>query len=213
MNDATWSAPGAGEASYPTARDYVAGRRPEIAIEAGKQLTTGFVPQTHATGAGAEVCHAAFCVVCRRVKTKTQLLTQGGTDRRHLVNQDVRVLVGATSIRAVQRPRGCSPREGDLRLEYLVVVGRAVHRQLARLTSGHALCTRRQDAHPIGPGLICHSDAGSAIRLLGGHRTPRRRRWSRLSGPSAMPTLTRWRDNPRAVQDQAVQATRTLAHR
>ena len=36
------------EVSYSTVRDYVARRRPEIAIEAGRALAEGFVPQTHA---------------------------------------------------------------------------------------------------------------------------------------------------------------------
>lgn len=65
----------AGEVSYSTVRDYVARRRPEIAIEAGKQLAAGFVPQTHAPGAEAEVDYADLWVVLRGVKTKTQLFT------------------------------------------------------------------------------------------------------------------------------------------
>ncbi|MGI9092241.1 MAG: IS21 family transposase [Mycobacteriales bacterium] len=65
----------AGEVSYSTVRDYVARRRPEIAIEAGKQLAAGFVPQTHAPGAEAEVDFADLWVILRGVKTKTQLFT------------------------------------------------------------------------------------------------------------------------------------------
>lgn len=63
------------QVSYSTVRDYVARRRPEILIEAGKQLAAGFVPQTHAAGAEAEVDYADLWVVLRGVKTKTQLFT------------------------------------------------------------------------------------------------------------------------------------------
>ena len=42
---------GAGALSYSTVRDYVARRRPEIAVEAGRALEEGFVPQTHEPGA------------------------------------------------------------------------------------------------------------------------------------------------------------------
>ena len=63
------------EVSYSTVRDYVARRRPEIAIEAGRQLADGFVPQTHAPGAEAEVDFADLWVILRGVKTKTQLFT------------------------------------------------------------------------------------------------------------------------------------------
>lgn len=66
---------GAEQVSYSTVRDYVARRRPEIAIEAGKQLAAGFVPQTHAPGAEAEVDYADLWVMLRGVKTKTQLFT------------------------------------------------------------------------------------------------------------------------------------------
>src|SRR4051812_45484190 len=61
--------------SYSTVRHYVAPRRPEILIEAGKQLAAGFVPQTHAPGAEAEVDYADLWVILRGVKTKTQLFT------------------------------------------------------------------------------------------------------------------------------------------
>ena len=37
--------------SYPTVRDYVARRRPEILAEAGRPLEAGFVPQAHEPGA------------------------------------------------------------------------------------------------------------------------------------------------------------------
>ena len=63
------------QVSYSTVRDYVARRRPEIAIEAGRQLAAGFVPQTHAPGAEAEVDYADLWVMLRGVKTKTQLFT------------------------------------------------------------------------------------------------------------------------------------------
>ncbi len=66
---------GAGEVSYSTVRDYVAKRRPEIAIEADRQFGEGFVPQTHAPGAEAEVDFADLWVILRGVKTKTQLFT------------------------------------------------------------------------------------------------------------------------------------------
>ena len=63
------------DVSYSTVRDYIARRRPEIAIEAGRQLADGFVPQTHPVGAEAEVDFADLWVVLRGVKTKTQLFT------------------------------------------------------------------------------------------------------------------------------------------
>jgi transposase len=63
------------EVSYSTVRDYVAKRRTEIAIEAGRQLMDGFVPQTHPAGAEAEVDFADLWVVLCGVKTKTQLFT------------------------------------------------------------------------------------------------------------------------------------------
>jgi hypothetical protein len=47
----------AAELSYSTVRDYVARRPPEIAAEGGwvPEGLDGFVPQTHASGADAEV--------------------------------------------------------------------------------------------------------------------------------------------------------------
>jgi transposase len=62
------------EVSYSTVRDYIARRRPEIAIEAGRTSADGFVPQTHPAGAEGEVDFADLWVVLRGVK-KTQLFT------------------------------------------------------------------------------------------------------------------------------------------
>jgi transposase len=66
---------GAGELSYSTVRDYVAKRRPEIWIEAGRQFGEGFVPQTHEPGAEGEVDFADLWVILRGVKTKVSLFT------------------------------------------------------------------------------------------------------------------------------------------
>lgn len=63
------------EVSYSTVRDYIARRRPQIAIEAGRVSADGFVPQTHPAGAEGEVDFADLWVVLRGVKTKTQLFT------------------------------------------------------------------------------------------------------------------------------------------
>jgi transposase len=63
------------EVSYSTVRDYIARRRPEIAIEAGRASADGFVPQTHPAGAEGEVDFADLWVVLAGVKTKTQLFT------------------------------------------------------------------------------------------------------------------------------------------
>jgi lambda repressor-like predicted transcriptional regulator len=55
--------------SYSTVRDYVSRRRPEIWIEAGRQLGEGFVPQTHEPAAEGEVDFAdlgSCCVASRR---------------------------------------------------------------------------------------------------------------------------------------------------
>ncbi len=46
-------------------RDYVARRRTEIAIEAGRQLAAGFVPQTRAPGAEGEGDFSDLWVVLR----------------------------------------------------------------------------------------------------------------------------------------------------
>src|SRR4051812_369883 len=46
---------GAGELSYPTVRDHVAKRRPQVAAEAGRPLEAGCVPRTHPPAAEAEV--------------------------------------------------------------------------------------------------------------------------------------------------------------
>jgi transposase len=46
---------GAGEVSYGMVGAYVAGRRPEIRVEAGRGAPAAFVPQSHRPGAEAEV--------------------------------------------------------------------------------------------------------------------------------------------------------------
>ncbi len=61
--------------SYPTVRDYVARRRPEILAEAGRALEAGFVPQAHEPGAEGEVDFHDLWVLLRGVKTKTALFT------------------------------------------------------------------------------------------------------------------------------------------
>jgi transposase len=66
---------GATELSYSTVRDYVRKRRPEIAVEAGKPLEEGFVPQTHLPAAEAEVDFHDLWVILRGIKTKTALFT------------------------------------------------------------------------------------------------------------------------------------------
>lgn len=62
------------EVSYSTVRDYVARRRPEIVVEAGRAVE-GFVPQTHEPGAEAEVDFADLWVDLRGVRTKVALFT------------------------------------------------------------------------------------------------------------------------------------------
>ena len=66
---------GASGLSYSTVRDHVRKRRPQIAAEAGKALEVGFVPQTHAPAAEAEVDFHDLWVVLGGVKTKTALFT------------------------------------------------------------------------------------------------------------------------------------------
>ena len=66
---------GAGALSYSTVRDYVARRRPEIAVEAGRALEEGFVPQTHEPGAEGEVDFADLWVDLVGVRTKVALFT------------------------------------------------------------------------------------------------------------------------------------------
>ena len=44
-----------GDLSYSAVRDYVARRRPQVAVEAGRQLEEACIPQTHLPGAEAEV--------------------------------------------------------------------------------------------------------------------------------------------------------------
>ena len=63
------------DVTYSTVRDYLARRRPEIAVEAGRGVEQGFVPQTHEPGGEAEVDFADLWVVLRGVKTKTFLFT------------------------------------------------------------------------------------------------------------------------------------------
>jgi transposase len=46
---------GAAEVTYPMVRSYVAARRPQIRIEAGRGRLNAFIPQTHMPGAEAEV--------------------------------------------------------------------------------------------------------------------------------------------------------------
>jgi transposase len=65
----------AGALSYSTVRDYVARRRPQIAVEAGRALEEGFVPQTHEPGAEAEVDFADLWVDLAGVRTKVALFT------------------------------------------------------------------------------------------------------------------------------------------
>ena len=66
---------GAADLSYSTVRDYVARRRVEIAVEAGKPLESGCVPQTHPPAAEAEVDFHDLWVILGGVKTKTALFT------------------------------------------------------------------------------------------------------------------------------------------
>lgn len=62
---------------YPTVRDYVARRRAEIALEAGKLLVEAMVPQSHEPGAEAEVDFAELYVDLGpdAVRTKVFLFT------------------------------------------------------------------------------------------------------------------------------------------
>ena len=66
---------GAADLSYSTVRDYVAKRRPQVAVEAGKLLETGFVPQTHPPAAEAEVDFHDLWVILAGIKIKTALFT------------------------------------------------------------------------------------------------------------------------------------------
>ena len=63
------------EVSYSTVRAYVARRRPEILIEAGRALEEGFVPQNHPPGAEAEVDFADLWIDLRGARTKVFLFT------------------------------------------------------------------------------------------------------------------------------------------
>jgi transposase len=62
------------EVTYSTVRDYVARRRPQIAVEAGR-LPEAFVPQTHEPGAEAEVDFADLWIDLAGVRTKVALFT------------------------------------------------------------------------------------------------------------------------------------------
>jgi len=66
---------GIGDVSYSTVRDYVARRRPEINIEAGRVMESVFVPQSHAPGAEGEVDFADLWVDLVGVRTKVFLFT------------------------------------------------------------------------------------------------------------------------------------------
>jgi len=63
------------DVSYAVVRDYVARRRPQIRAEAGKVLEHGFVPQTHAPGAEAEVDFGDVWLTLAGEKTRCFLFT------------------------------------------------------------------------------------------------------------------------------------------
>ena len=63
------------EVSYSSVRDYVARRRREILAEAGRGAEQGFVPQSHAPGAEAEVDFADLWIDLRGVRMKVFLFT------------------------------------------------------------------------------------------------------------------------------------------
>lgn len=63
------------ELTYPSVRDYVARRRPQIWAEAGRAVEAAFVPQFHEPGAEAEVDFADLWVDLAGVRTKTHLFT------------------------------------------------------------------------------------------------------------------------------------------
>lgn len=58
---------------YPTVRDYVRARRPEIAAEAGVRLEVAMIPQEHRPGAEAEVDFGELYVDLAGVRTKVYL--------------------------------------------------------------------------------------------------------------------------------------------
>lgn len=66
---------GVSKISYSTVRDYVAKRRPQILVEAGRALEAGCVPQTHRAAAEAEVDFHDLWVLLGGAKTKTALFT------------------------------------------------------------------------------------------------------------------------------------------
>lgn len=53
------------DVSYPVVRAYVAARRPQIRVEAGRGPVTAFVPQTHRPGAEAEVDFGEVVITLR----------------------------------------------------------------------------------------------------------------------------------------------------
>ena len=63
------------EMSYSSVRDYVARRRPEIAVAAGRVVEQGFVPQSPEPGAEAEVDFADLWIDLRGARTKVFLFT------------------------------------------------------------------------------------------------------------------------------------------
>jgi transposase len=63
------------QVSYSTVRAYVARRRPEILVEAGRAIEQGFVPQAHPPGAEAEVDFADLWIDLCGVRTKVFLFT------------------------------------------------------------------------------------------------------------------------------------------
>lgn len=63
------------EMRYPTVRDYVRRRRPEIELVAGARRAEAMVPQTHQPGAEAEVDFAEFYADVAGVRTKLFLFT------------------------------------------------------------------------------------------------------------------------------------------
>lgn len=66
---------GMDEVSYSTVRDYVARRRPEVRVEAGRAAEAGCVPQVHPLGAEAEVDFADLWIDLVGVRMKVFLFT------------------------------------------------------------------------------------------------------------------------------------------
>ena len=63
----------AGQLSYSTVRDYIAGRWAEIAAEAGRSRQEAFISQTHRPGEEAEVDVGEFWIRLAGVPTKVFL--------------------------------------------------------------------------------------------------------------------------------------------